>query len=333
MVTKKEDARPWDARLWHLVRESQDYIQRSGAFKNEAVKVTSVATLRDRNRRAVYSLRVRGGADLDTWVEELRDIVGRAHTVLDNAMWDAATRDGTVSYSAREEKQIYFPIAADSTEWSTFETKKHASALSAATRASLRAIQPFITGSDISLWLRTVNNTDKHRYPLNLSIRIDEQFVMLFHDIGHGKDGSGATDIDWIDPLPELRNREKLVEYRSENAIVAAPELDVPLTLCIQIGSEWVDLQDFLWDITEFVARAAGILRDGNTLLADYLKAHFDFEREQLAASRKMMIDGDPIAEMTWLAMSEQREQVLSEQAYEDSVEQKRKTSGKPRKR
>lgn len=321
---KPDDARPWEARLWHLVHESQDYIQRSGAFKNEAIKVTAVAILRDRNRRAVYSLRVRGVPDFTTWVEELRDTVGRAHAVLDNAMWDAATRGG-VKYSESEEKQIYFPIAADPTEWTKFEKRKHASALNPATLASLRAIQPFVTGSDIALWLKSVNNTDKHRYPLNLSIRVDRQFVMLFDEIEHGKGGSGSWDIDWVDPLPEVRGREKLVEYRSDNAIVSAPELEVPLTLCIQIGQEWVDLQDFLWDINEFVARAAGILRDGDTLLADYLKAHFDFEREQLAAFRKMMIDHDPIAEMTWLAMSEQREQMLSEQAYEESISKKAK--------
>lgn len=322
---KADDVRPWDARLWHLVHESRDYIQRSGAFKNEVINVTAVATLRDRNRRAVYSLRVRGVPDLTTWVEELRDIIGRAYAVLDNAMWDAVTRDTAVAYSESEEKQIYFPITVNAAEWSKFEKRKHASALTTATLASLRAIQPFVAGSDIALLLKAVNNSDKHRYPLNLSIRVDKQFVMLFDDIEHGKDGSGTWDIDWVEPLPELRSREKLVEYRSENAIVSAPELGVPLTLCIQVGDEWVDLQDLLWDINEFVARAAGILRDGDTLLADYLKAHFDFEREQLAAFRKMMVDHDPIAEMQWLAMSEQREQALSEQTYEESISKKAK--------
>lgn len=58
-----------------------------------SVSVLGMPTIRERNRRVSVHMRIKGDPMPVEWVEEVRDIVGRARSLLDNLMWSAVHRD------------------------------------------------------------------------------------------------------------------------------------------------------------------------------------------------------------------------------------------------
>jgi hypothetical protein len=293
---------PLIQRREYLIKEINAFIEMTGREKRASrVEIEAVPRLWDRNRRAVYTLRVRGELLPPEWVEKLRDIVGRARSLLDNAMWTAAGGDRPGAYTSREQDQIKFPVAHTSDDWANFEARKHALALSRSTRSQLREMQPFVTARPVIRWLNRTNNVDKHRYPLRLAIVPDALFVMPLNPAIAGSPGRDHNGFRW-QPLKPVEHGKKLLEYRHPSALHGLLPVEVPVALCVDVDGQWVDVQDFLWDTVELVARASAILTDGDTTWADFHRALFDAEREQLGNFRRMMVDEDPLAKMAWLA-------------------------------
>lgn len=291
----------WHKRLGYLIQEVLDYIGISAAHLRENVVVRAVPT-RDGERRIVYRYGVRGDVTPHYLVEKLRDILGRASSVLDIAMFTAVTA-AQPNLSEGQRRKIYFPIVTSTEAWEARVASPPMQALTDAQRESLRAMQPFVTGHHGMSWLHEVHPTDKHRRPLDLATIPDPQFPMFFRRIDPPH-GSTEYWVDWVNPLPAVQNRVAFVEYRSATAIRDAGVEDVPTTLATWVDGDWRDIQDFLWDVVEFTTRAASVLDDGDTRLADSMRNYFDAERRQLAAFNRMMRTGDAAAEAEWLGLA-----------------------------
>lgn len=165
-------------------------------------------------------------------------------------------------------------------------------------------MQPFVTGNHVIAEFAKIHNDDKHQQPLKLFVIPDPEFVMLFRHLNPGPDETRESWIDYASPLPAVASRVEFVEYRSIDPIRSAGVEDVPIALAVSVNAEWRDIQHLLWDLMEFVARGASILGDGDTELADAMKAFFGSQRELLDAFKKMMITGDAAAEQDWLRLA-----------------------------
>ena len=294
---------PWHQRLGKLIQECFDFIGTISTWHRERVAVRGVP-IRDGDYRIVYRYGYRGELLPDDIIEDFRDILARARSVLDIAMFTAVKTAASPPLSEKEERNTYFPIASTEASWKSMAGQPHLKALSQDQRDALRAIQPFATGNPVISEFAKIHNDDKHQSPLQLAVRADPEFAMLFH---HPDPLPGKTRewwIDWVEPAPPIENRVAFVEYRSLEPIRSAGLEDVPIALAVQVGDEWRDVQHLLWDVLEFVERASAILHDGDTALADAFKAILDGEREQLAAYNKMMVTGDPAAEQEWMRLA-----------------------------
>lgn len=300
----EEKARPaWANRLGKMIQECFDLIGKSAKWHRESVAVRGVP-VRDGDHRIVYRFGVRGNLLPEDLVEDFRDILARGRSVLDIAMFTAAVAAANPLLTDKERRNTYFPIASTEESWRSMVGQAHMKALTQSQKDALRAIQPFVTGDPVIAEFARIHNEDKHQSPLKLAVIPDPKFVMLFRHLDPLPENTAEYWIDWVDPLPQVANRVEFVEYRSLDPIRDAGIEDVPIALAVRVGDEWRDVQDLLWDVMEFVSRASAILDDGNTDLADSMKAIIDVEREQLAAFKRMMIDRDPAAEKEWMRLA-----------------------------
>jgi hypothetical protein len=287
------------------VRDSLRFISEGAYHHHNRVVVRAVPVV-DGDRRVVYRYGVRGQPVLQDWDEELHDILGAAGSVLEIAMFNAATTQADPPLTPREEARTQFPIASTRDMWRSMAGQPHIRALTQSQRNALRAIQPFETGDGVMTWFHTVYNHDRHRRPLELAAIPDPQFVMLFMKLEPPM-GTHEYWLDYVDPLPQIANRVEFVEYRSSRRIQGAGLEEVPITLAIWVDGRWRDIQDLLWSVMEFMARACAILSDDDLEHADALREYMSAERAQLAAFGKMMAEAsstrsaiDPASEKEW---------------------------------
>lgn len=284
---------PWAERFASLIEEAFNLLGEAAEYHQNQVSVIAQPQLFDRNRRAVYRLRVRGELVQFRWSDRLSTILFRARSILDVLMYHAVESDSTAPLSERQKRQIYFPIVLDELKWQNIRSKFHIRALSDAHKEGLRSIQPFVTGSTGPQILGTFHTNDKHRSPEQVHASIDEEFVMLFNGVQFGKRGRGEYWIDWANPLPDLVSGAELVTFRTSHPITKAKAEKVPIALSVTMLNRRFDLQHLLWDVLSFVARAEAALTDGDSTFADLLSAYFDAEHAQLNAFKKMMTTGD----------------------------------------
>ncbi len=304
MVAQRGPARnersPIARRRTYLIREVGDFIERTGVEERKPrVSIEAVPRLRDRGRRVTYRVRVRGELLIEDWYEELRDIINRARSLLDNAMWAAAGGGDVGRYTKQEKDRIKFPLARHENEWLSFEASKHGASLGPNVLAQLRAIQPFVTSDAVIQMFNRVNNVDKHRDPLELALVPDALFAFVLAPGIAGIPGQNVHGFEWV-PLGPIQNGTDVLDYRQSASLPTLAAVDLPAALCVQVDGEWIDVQDFLQDIVVFTVTASSILGDGNTTWADAHRAKFAAERAQLRTFRKMLLDNDPIAELYW---------------------------------
>lgn len=289
-------------RFEYLTKETREFIHTTGrAERDLRASITAQPRLSSLGNRATYVTQVRGELVPWGWSEELRDIIGRARSLLDNALWVAAGGDEPGRYSSGEQGGIKFPIAHTTHDWTQFEGTRHAQFLAAGVLMQLRQIQPFVTGQPVIRWLNRTNNRDKHRYPLVLDTMPDGLFAMLFARQVAAVPGVDKPGVTWA-PLEPVRDGKILVECTHPLPLRDLAPTEVPVALCVDVDGHWVDVQEFLQDAIEFVARVVAILGDGDTTWADDHRRKFDAERAQLADFRKMMQDNDSAAEARWRA-------------------------------
>lgn len=206
-----------------------------------------------------------------------------------------------MKFTSKQERATYFPVASTAASWRSFESSAHGAVLADAQREALKVLQPYVSGSQTVCSLNEVNNNDKHRVPLKLQVMPDRLFV-FYPDVDCGKRGRGASRFILADPLLAVSNRH-LGDFFSEYPVVAARPFEVPTALCIRISEDWVDVQDFFWDVLELVAHASEVLATGATGVARAVKRIITHRRRQLDAFRKIF-DGDVIADAIWRSMS-----------------------------
>lgn len=293
----------WSNRLRKVIQESFDLIGNAANHHRESVAVRAVP-VRDGEYRVVYRFGVRGTLLPEDIVEDFRDVLGRARSVLDIAMFNAANAAARPPLTNKQQRNTFFPIASTEDQWNSMVGQPHMQALTQKQRDALGSVQPFMTGNQVIAEFAKLHNEDKHQRPLELSVIPDPEFVMVFAHLDPPPEGTREYWIDFISPLPAVEQRVDFVEYRSVDRIRSAGVEDVPIALAVWVDNEWRDVQHLLWDVMEFVTRAASILDDGNTDLADSMKAYFDAEWLQLAAFKKMMLTGDVDAEREWLRLA-----------------------------
>ncbi|KSU54831.1 hypothetical protein AS029_07745 [Microbacterium enclense] len=293
----------WANRLARIAGESFDFLRRSAQHLRKNVAVAAVPA-RDDPRQVTYRYGVRGELVPDDFTEDLRDLLGRARSVLDIAM--TSTVEATGLLSEKQLRSSYFPISETEQAWKSAAGQAHIQALPQDKQRALRALQPFVTGESSAYWFAEIHNADKHRRPLELRVIPDPEFVMIFTHLNPPY-GSNEYWLDWVDPLPAIENRVPFVTYRSAEPILDAGFEDIPLALAIWFDSEWRDVQHLLWDVMEFTTRACAILHDGDAAVADVMRTYFRAEREQLAAFKAMMTQAtsrgsaiDKAAEAEW---------------------------------
>ncbi|GAB3599400.1 hypothetical protein [Microbacterium tumbae] len=293
----------WSERFVYLIQESFEFLEKAAKHHRDRVVVRAVPR-RDGEHRIVYRYGVRGELKPNGLTEEFRDILGRARSLLDIAMYTAASEAASPPLTRSEERGTYFPIASTAEEWSKVEQKRHLAVLTSQQRSALKAMQPFSTGAGVITWFQQIHNTDKHRRPLVLETIPDPEFVMVFGEVEPLLGETREHRLDWVDPLPAVAQRVDFVEIWSVDPIRHAGVEDVPIALAVWVDEDWRDVQHLLWDVIEFTSRACAILYDGDTGLADAFKAIFGRERAQLAAFNRMMVTGDPEAEREWASYS-----------------------------
>lgn len=289
----------WAKRLKKLIQESLDFIGSSNDHLRTNVIVRGIP-VKDSEYRVIYRYGVRGVLVPDDMVEDFRDILGRARSVLDIAMSTAVTASANPPLTPKQQNQTYFPIAADEASWKSMLGQPHLKALPPTQVAALRAIQPFVTGDEVIAKFSKVHNKDKHEQPLELAVIADPEFVMIFEHI-RPLPRVTPHSLDWVDPIPAVENRVEFVTYTSSQPIEEVDLEEVPIALAIWIDGQWRDVQHMLWDLIEFTERAAAVLGSGDTALADLLKTYFDAERTQLAAFKELFTTTDrDLAEREW---------------------------------
>jgi hypothetical protein len=305
MTTLSEMSSPptlpvWGARFARLVQESFDFLGSQSDRKNEHLVVRAIPRS-DGEHRVVYRYGVLGELlPLDV-IEDFRDILARARSVLDIAMFDAVTRQASPPLTARQERSTYFPIAATEADWKSLAGQPHMKALTVKQLTKLENIQPFVTGSATLSEFAKVHNDDKHQAPVRLAVVPDVEFVMLFNHLFPPPASAGEYWVDWVTPLAPVENGKDFVEYKSTEVIVRAAVEDVPVALAVEVPTGWRDVQHFLWEVLEFTSRATAVLHDGDMKLADALRDYFAFRRDELAAFRRMLVEHDAASEAQWL--------------------------------
>lgn len=106
----------WHHRFGYLVQEVFDYLGMIARYHQEHVAVRGIPTLDD-PRRVVYRFGVRGEPISASFVEDLRDILGRARSVLDIAMFDTATAQASPALTESQQRATYFPLATSEQAW------------------------------------------------------------------------------------------------------------------------------------------------------------------------------------------------------------------------
>lgn len=293
----------WSKRLRRMIQESFNFIGAAASHHRERVAVRAVP-IRDGDHRIVYRFGVRGELLPEDLVEDFRDILGRARSVLDIAMFGAATAVANPPLTDRQKHATYFPIAGTREQWNSAAGQPHMRALTEQQRGALREMQPFVTGNQVIAEFARIHNDDKHQRPLELFVIPDPEFVMLFRHLDPSPDETHEFWVDYVTPLPPVAQRVEFVEYRSVDAIRSAGVEDVPIALAVAVDGEWRDVQHLLWDLMEFVVRGASILDNGDTELADSMQSYFGSERALLDAFKKMMTTGDPAAEREWKSLA-----------------------------
>ncbi|QIS43648.1 hypothetical protein [Clavibacter capsici] len=295
----------WGKRLGYLIQECFDFIGEVAAHHREKLVVRAVP-VRKSQTEISYRYAVRGNLLPDNTDEKLRDIFGRARSVLDIAMFTAVKAAANPALTPKQERNTYFPISKDEAGWKSVCGQPHMQALSQSQRDNLRNIQPFVTQTSAISWFSDAHNVDKHQRPLVLSTIVDPEIVMFF---GHLVPQFGTVEywLDWVNPLPAVEQRVEFARYRTIQPIFRAGVEDVPVSLGMWSEGQWRDIQHLLWDLLEFTARACELLDDGDTSMADAMKDYFGHERDQLNAFNKMMLTGDPKAEAEWLRLADQK--------------------------
>jgi hypothetical protein len=306
-VTGQNDTPIWSARFSKMVNESFAFLTAEAQRSRERVAVRAVPA-RDGDHRVVYRCGVRGElVPLDV-VEDLRDILARGRSVLDIAMFGAATAQAAPPLSEKDKKNTYFPIATTEQAWQSMEGQPHMQALTQNQRDSLRRLQPFETGDFAISEFARIHNEDKHQSPQQLVVIPDPQFVMMFENILPLPMLAEEYWLEWVEPLPAVANRVVVFEYRSLDPIQDAGIEEMPVALAVEVGGMRRDVEHFLWDVISFISRATAILHDGDTKLADSFRDYFTSRRTELEYFRKMLVDGDAEAERAWLAMRGQEQ-------------------------
>lgn len=287
-------------RLEYLIQEAQAFIHTTGyRSRMERASVEAVPVLSPLGNRADYHLDVRGTLTVRDWSEQLRDIVSRARSLLDNAMWEAAEGDDRTLYNGSERRAIMFPIAPHAGDWKAFERTPHGQHLPPRMRTALRAIQPFLTGAPTVAWLTTTNNHDKHRYPLRVATLPDRLFAIVFAPQVAAIPGEDAPGISWKPVLP-VTDGAHVVTCSTPIPLSDLEVIEFPVALCVDVDGDWVDVQLFLQDIVEFTARATAILLGGSTAWADEHRLRFDAERAQVLDFQHALARNDLKAEDRW---------------------------------
>lgn len=290
----------WGARFAKLVQESFDFLGSQSDRKREHLVVRAIPR-RDGEHRVVYRYGVRGELLPYDAVEDFRDILARARSVLDIAMFDAVMRQASPPLTAKQERSTYFPIAATEGDWKSLAGQPHMKALTVSQLKKLEQIQPFVTGSATLSEFTKVHNDDKHQAPVRLAVVPDAEFVMLFDHLAPPPASAGECWIDWATPLAPVENGKEFVEYRSTKVITGAAVEDVPVALAVEVSSGWRDVQHFLWEVLEFTSRATAVLHDGDMHLANAFRDYFAFRRDELEAFRGMLVEHDAASEAKWL--------------------------------
>lgn len=290
----------WGARFARLIQESFDFLGSQSDRKNEHLVVRAIPRS-DGKHRVVYRYGVLGELLPFDVTEDFRDILARARSVLDIAMFDAVTRQASPPLTAKQERSTYFPIAATEADWKSLAGQPHMKALTVNQLKKLEDIQPFVTGSATLTEFAKVHNDDKHQAPVRLAVVPDAEFVMLFDHLFPPPASAGECWVDWVTPLAPVENGKDFVEYRSTEVIAGAAAEDVPVALAVEVASGWRDVQHFLWEVLEFTSRATAVLHDGDMKLADALRDYFAFRRDELRAFRNMLVEHDPASEAQWL--------------------------------
>lgn len=289
----------WAARLKKLIQESFDFIGSTTEHLQTRAVVRGIP-VRDGDNRVVYRYGTRGELVTSDMVEDFRDIIGRARSVLDIAMSTAVTAAANPPLTPAQQRNTYFPIAATEAQWKSMLGQPHLKVLSRAQLNALREVQPFVTGSQIIAEFSKVHNKDKHELPLKLEVIADPEFVMIFEHIRPLPRFTQHT-VEWVDPIPAVENRVEFVTYTSPVPIETVDIERIPIALAIRVDGVWRDIVHLLWDLIEFTERAAAILGSGDTALADLLKAYFDAEHAQLVQFRALFKSKDPEAsERDW---------------------------------
>ncbi|PFG31173.1 hypothetical protein [Paramicrobacterium agarici] len=291
---------PWRERFIVLIEEVFNFLSEAAEHHRSGVSVKAEPRLFDRNRRAVYRLRVRGELVPFRWADRVSTILFRARSILDIVMFHAVAADSKVPLTEPQARRVYFPIVFDESQWQDALGKHHLRLLSEPHKKALRSVQPFVTGNPAPRFLGEFHNRDKHRRPIDIQTTVDEEFVMLFSGVRFGNRGSGEYWIDWEDPMPAFANGAELVTYRTTHPMISAAAEDVPIAPSIIRDGQRFDLQHLLWDLLSFVTRAEAVMSDGNTSVAESMAAYFEAERTQLESFKKMMLTGD---ETEWLTL------------------------------
>ncbi|GEK85191.1 hypothetical protein GCM10007198_19140 [Microbacterium aerolatum] len=278
-----------------MIDESFNFLRSSTQHLSTNVVVRGIP-IRDGNRRIIYRYGVRGDLVPDDFVEDLRDILARAQSVLDIAMTQAVTDAANPPLTDKQRRNTYFPIAVTESAWKSMLGQAHIKALPQAMIRSLRAIQPFVTGDAVISLFHRVHNADKHEAPLELAVIPDPEFVMMFTEI---EPRTSEHWIDWVDPLPAIVNRAEFAYYRCVDPITKFGIEAIPLGLVIRVDDEWRDIQHLLWDVMEFVTRAAAILSRTSLTPANLMRNMFTAERAQLDAFKSMMLEASRTGSQT----------------------------------
>lgn len=293
----------WENRHRRMIDESFDFLRSTSEYHRTRVVVRGVP-VRDGDYRVIYRYGVRGELVPGDFVEDLRDILGRAQSVLDIAMAQAVKAAANPPLTPKELRNTYFPIAASESAWRSTLGQRHMKVLSGSQLRALRKIQPFVTGEGVISWFHKIHNTDKHDEPLVLKVVPDPEFVMLFDQV---EPRTSEHWIDWVEPLPPVENGVEFASYKCVDPITDAGVEQVPLGLVIWVEDDWRDIQHMLWDVMEFTTRACAILSDTSKAPANLMRNLFRAERDQLAAFKAMMTEAartgaktDAFAEQEW---------------------------------
>jgi hypothetical protein len=286
-----------------MIDESFEFLRSTAHHLGTKVVVRGIP-VQDGEHRLTYRYGVRGDLLPSDFVEDLRDILARAQSVLDIAMSQAVTGSANPPLAEKQRRNTYFPIAHTVDSWMSMLGQPHMKVLSRTQIRALREIQPFVTGNRAIALFHRVHNLDKHEAPLELAVIPDPEFLMMFSGI---EPRTSMHWIEWVEPLPAVKNRVEFAHYRCADPITHAGIEEIPLGLVIWVDDQWSDIQHLLWDVIEFVTRAAAILSGTSLMPANLMRNLFHAERAQLGAFKDMMMEASrtgsqtaPAAEELW---------------------------------